>query len=82
MITQQKNKQLVAIVVNRIEECFSAHVAHSCQQYCSALLHLTEAQQYCFTLLTTVNNVNSKTLFNPDIQQAQSFWLCILNNDS
>ena len=29
----------------------------------------THAQQYCFILLTTVNNVGSETLFNPVTQQ-------------
>jgi hypothetical protein len=29
-----KNDQVVAIVdENRIEQCFAAHIVHSCQQY-------------------------------------------------
>ncbi len=46
----------------------AAYIVHSCQQYCSALLHLIRTQQYCSLLLTTVNNMSSTTFFNPLIQ--------------
>ena len=42
------------VVENRMEQCFAAHIAQCCQQYCPALLHLIagwiQAQQlvqYC-----------------------------------
>ncbi len=60
-----KKTNLFRLDENRIEQCFTAHIVQCCQQYCSALLHLIQAQQYCSTLLTTMNNVGSKTLFNP-----------------
>jgi hypothetical protein len=44
---------------NRIEQCFAAHIVHSCQQYWTTLLHPIHAQQYCSTLLTSVNNVGT-----------------------
>ena len=62
---------------NRIEQCFAAHIVQCCQQYCSALLYLT--QQYCPILLTTMNNVGSKTLFNPvfiNTEQVDHFLPC------
>jgi hypothetical protein len=37
----------------------------TCQQYCLALLHSIQTQQYFSMLLTTMNNVGSKTLLNP-----------------
>ena len=35
---------------NRIEQCFAAHIVHSCQQYWTILLHPIQAQQYCSIL--------------------------------
>ena len=64
---------------NRIEQCFAAHIVHSCQQYSSALLHLIQAQQHCSILATVQNNVGSKTLFNPvliNAPQVVQFLLC------
>jgi hypothetical protein len=68
---------------NRIEQCFAAHIVHSCQQYWTVLLqdwtillHPIQAQQYCSILLTSVNNVGSKTLFNPVEQRARRFLPC------
>ncbi len=46
------------IVANRIEELFSVVKMFS-------IVTPTPAQQYFFILLTTVNNVGSKTFFNP-----------------
>ena len=70
-VHSKKRTTCCNIVANRIEQCFTAHIAHSCQQYCSALSQPTQAQQYCFILLTTV-----KIVFNRVKQQAQTFWLC------
>jgi hypothetical protein len=53
---------------------FCCHIVHSCQQYWTMLLHPIQAQHYCSMLLTSVNNVGSKTLFNP----ARRFLPCIL----
>jgi hypothetical protein len=61
---------------NRIEQCFAAHIVHSWQQYWRILLHPIQAQQYCAILLTSVNNVGSKTLFNPVKQRARRFLPC------
>jgi hypothetical protein len=63
---------------NRIEQCFAAHIVHSYQQYWTILLHPIQAQEYCSILLTSVNNVGSKTLFNPVEQQARRFLPCRL----
>ena len=42
-----KNDQVVSIVdENRIEQCFAAHIVHSCQQYRTILLHPIQGQQY------------------------------------
>ncbi len=38
--TRQKNYHLFKVVENRMQQCCAAHIVHSCQQYCSALLHL------------------------------------------
>ncbi len=35
--TQQK---IILLFENRMQQCCAAHIVHSCQQYCSALLHL------------------------------------------
>ena len=61
---------------NRIQQCFAAHIVHSCQQYWTILLHPIQAQQYCSILLTSVNNVGSKTLFNPVEQRVRRFLPC------
>jgi hypothetical protein len=47
-----------------------------CSQLSTMLLHPIQAQQYCSILLTSVNNVGSKTLFNPVKQQSQHFYVC------
>ena len=40
------------------------------------LLHPIQAQQHCSILLTSVNNVGSKTLFSPVEQRARRFLPC------
>ncbi len=50
-----KNYHLFKVVENRMQQqCRAAHIVHSCQQYCSALLSLNQpaircnnAEQYC-----------------------------------
>ncbi len=49
-----KNYDLFKVVENRMQQCCAAHIVHSCQQYCSALLHLNQpairlnnAEQHC-----------------------------------
>jgi hypothetical protein len=42
------------------------------------MLHPIQAQQYCSILLTSVNNMGSKTLFNPVELRDQSFFPCRL----
>ena len=49
-----KNYHLFKVVENRMQQCCAAHIVHSCQQYCSALLSLNQpaircnnAEQYC-----------------------------------
>jgi hypothetical protein len=42
------------------------------------LLHPIQAQQYCSILLTSVNNVGSKTLLNPVEQRALRFLPCTM----
>jgi hypothetical protein len=58
-----KNDQVVAIVdENKIEGCFAAHIVHSL----SAILNNIVTSDSGSTILSTsVNNVGSKTLFNP-----------------
>ena len=58
-----KNHQ--PVVMNRIEQCCAAHIVQGCQQWLTTLLYAIQLQQYCSTLLATVNNVGSTTLFNP-----------------
>ena len=53
-----------ALAWKRIITCCAANIALSFQQYCSALLHLIQAWQYCSILFTTMDNVGSKTLLN------------------
>ena len=43
--TQQKMNNLFRVDEIRIEQCFAAHIVHSCQQYSSALLHMIQAQE-------------------------------------
>lgn len=45
------------------QQC-AANIVRSCQRYCSALLYLIQTQQYCSILLTTVDNVGSRSLFS------------------
>ena len=54
-----KNSHLFKVVENRMQQCCAAHIVHSCQQYCSALLSLNQpaircnnAEQYCWQLWT------------------------------
>ncbi len=54
-----KNYDLFKVVENRMQQCCAAHIVHSCQQYCSALLSLNQpairlnnAEQYCWQLWT------------------------------
>ena len=49
------NYHLFKVVENRMQQCCAAHIVHSCQQYCSALLSLNQpvircnnAEQYCW----------------------------------
>ena len=53
-----RTEQLLTVVNNSVHHCYTPD----------------SRSTYCFILLTTVNIVGSKTLFNPVIQQAQSFW--------
>ena len=60
-----KNNQVVAMLMKTgLNNVSLPTVVHSCQQYLTILLHPIHAQQYCSILLTCVNNVGSKTLFN------------------
>ena len=52
LCTQQKMNNLFRVDENSIEHCFAANIVQGCQQYCSALIHLIKAQQYCLILLT------------------------------
>ena len=38
--TRLKKYHLFKVVENRMQQCCAAHIVRSCQQYCSALLHL------------------------------------------
>ena len=42
-----ENHHLFKIGKTRIEQCCTAHIVHSCQQYRSALLQMIQAQHYC-----------------------------------
>ena len=49
-----KDYHLFKVVENRMQQCCAAHIVHSCQQHCSALLSLNQpaircnnAEQYC-----------------------------------
>ena len=51
------NYHLFKVDKNRMQQCCASHFVHSCQQYCSALLHLiagwfrlNNAEQYCWQL--------------------------------
>ena len=48
--TQQKMNNLFRVDENRLEQCFAAHIVQGFQQYCLALLHLIQAQQYLILL--------------------------------
>ncbi len=37
-----KNYDLFKVVENSMQQCCAAHIVHSCQQYCSALLSLNQ----------------------------------------
>jgi hypothetical protein len=79
LTTRQKNDQVVAILMktglnNALLHTLFIVVNNS--QYWTILLHPIQAQQYCSTLLTSVNNVGSKTLFNPVEQRARRFLPC------
>lgn len=43
------------IDMNRIEQCWIARSSHSCYQRWAILLHPIQFQQYCLTLLTSMN---------------------------
>ena len=60
-----KKTNCLRLAKNRIEQCFAAHIVQKCQQYSSTLLRLIQTGQCCSILLTTMNNADSKTLFNP-----------------
>ena len=62
------------VVENRLEQRFAAQIVHSCQQYWTILLHPIQAQQYCSILLTSLNNVGSKTLFKPVFNNIVTGW--------
>ena len=54
-----KNYHLFKVDKNRMQQRCAAHIVHSCQQYCSALLSLNQpaircknAEQYCWQLWT------------------------------
>ena len=52
-----------------IRQCFAALTVQTCQQYCSALLHLIKAQQYCLDAVSHVQ-CGLKTFFNSIILHA------------
>jgi hypothetical protein len=54
---------------------YSPIITSSSANNCEILLHPIQAQQYSI-LLTSVNNVSSKTLFNPVKQRAQRLYAC------
>ena len=71
-----KNYHLFMVDKNSIKQCFPVHTVHSCQQYCSALLHLFLDQQYCSILFTTMNNVAAQhclMLFLPNLNKLMIF---------
>ena len=72
----KKSSTCCNVVMNRIEQCCAAHIVQGCQQWLTTLLHAIQPQQYCSTLLTTVNNMGSTTLFNPVELQAHDFLPC------
>ena len=43
------------------------------------LLQPVQPRQYCLKLLTAMQNMGSKTSFNPVILQVHNFWLCAFN---
>ena len=58
----KKSSTCCNVVMNRIEQCCAALIVQGCQQWRTTLLHAIQPQQYCSTLLTTVNNVSSTTI--------------------
>jgi hypothetical protein len=53
-------------------------VVNNIEQYC--YIRPIQAQQYCSIVLTSVNNVGRKTLFNPVKQRAHIFYACIVRD--
>ncbi len=51
-----KNYHLFKVVENRMQQCCAAHIVHSCQQYCSALLSLNQPQSGVTMLNNIVDN--------------------------
>ncbi len=51
-----KNYDLFKVVENRMQQCCAAHIVHSCQQHCSALLHLIQAASGSTMLNNIVDN--------------------------
>ena len=54
-LLQQKINSLFRVDENSTEQCFPAHLVHSCQQYCAA----------CYTGFRFNNFMGSKTLSGP-----------------
>ena len=78
-------KNLLRTDESSIEQCFAANIVQGCQQYCSAMLHLIQAQQYCLILLIVQNSVASKIFFNPVLtnhDQVVHFLLCNHSGDT
>ena len=46
-ILHGKNYHLFQVDENSLEQCCAANIVQCCQQYCSALLHMIQGQQYC-----------------------------------
>ena len=72
--TQPKMINLFRVDENKNNHCFAAHVFRSCEQYCSALLHLSAGSfrrdNIASILLTTLKNMGSETLFSSISQSA------------
>ena len=78
--TQQKMNNLFWPDENSYEQCFAAHIVQGCQQYSSTLLQASSGSTTtCLILLTILNNVGSKILFNVVFIRPElvvHFWLC------
>ena len=65
----RKNYDLFNVDKSRIEQCCASHIVQCCTTIFFNIVTpdclLSQAQQYCSVLLTTLNNVGSTTLFNP-----------------